>query len=108
MGPFCYLCFVFVFAIPSCLFLAALQSPAGKGLNFGSLINVYLFNSFATPFGSTLMSSIKENGLAPSESASRVKAALNCLLQMLAFSFASVLRILSSLSEAIPSASFFK
>ena len=29
---FSYLCFVFVFVILSCLFLAALWSPAGKGL----------------------------------------------------------------------------
>ena len=29
---FCYLCFVFVFVKLSCLFLAALRSPAGKGL----------------------------------------------------------------------------
>ena len=29
---FCDLCFVFVFVIQSCLFFAALWSPAGKGL----------------------------------------------------------------------------
>ena len=32
MDLFCYLCFVFVFVIMSCLFLTALRSPAGKGL----------------------------------------------------------------------------
>ena len=32
VDPFCYLCFVFVFVILSCLFPAALWSPAGKGL----------------------------------------------------------------------------
>ena len=32
VGPFCYLSFVFVFAILPCLFLAALWSPAEKGL----------------------------------------------------------------------------
>ena len=29
---FCYLCFVFFFILLSCLFLAALWSPAGKGM----------------------------------------------------------------------------
>ena len=29
---FCYLCFMFVFIILSCLLLADLRSPAGKGL----------------------------------------------------------------------------
>ena len=29
---FCYLCFMFTFGMLSCLFLAALWSPAGKGL----------------------------------------------------------------------------
>ena len=32
MDQFCYLCFVFDFGILSCLFLAALRSPAGKVL----------------------------------------------------------------------------
>ena len=67
-------------------------------------------NSLATPFGSTVMSPIEENGLAPfaggSESSSRVKADWNCLLQMLAFSLESVLRIPFSLSDVIPYASF--
>ena len=37
VNPFSYLCFVFV--ILSCLSLAALWSPAGKGLSpFGSLV----------------------------------------------------------------------
>ena len=34
VAPFCHLCFVFVFVILSFLFLAALWSPAGKGLTF--------------------------------------------------------------------------
>ena len=34
MDPICYLCFVFVFVILSCLFVAALWSPAGKGLTY--------------------------------------------------------------------------
>ena len=63
-----------------------------------------------TPFGSTVMSPMEENGLAPfeggSESSSRVKADWNCLLQMLAFSLESVLRIPFSLSDVIPYASF--
>ena len=67
-------------------------------------------NSLATPFGSTVMSPMKENGLAPfeggSESSSHVKADWNCLLQMWAFSSESVLRILFSLSDGIPNASF--
>ena len=65
-------------------------------------------NSLATPFGSTVMSPMEENGLAPfeggSESPLRVKADWNCRLQMSAFSFASVLRILFSLSDVIPNA----
>ena len=52
----------------------------------------------------------EENGLAPfdggSESSSRVKADWNCLLQMLAFSLESVLRIPFSLSDMISNASF--
>ena len=36
MDHFCYLCFVFVML--SCLFVAALWSPAGKGLALGSLM----------------------------------------------------------------------
>ena len=32
VDPFCYLCFVFVFVILSCLFHAVLWPPAGKGL----------------------------------------------------------------------------
>ena len=56
------------------------------------------------------MSPMEENGLAPfeggSESSSRVKADWNCLLQMLAFSLESVLRIPFSLSDVIPYASF--
>ena len=53
-----------------------------------------------------------ENRLAPfeggSESPSCVKADWNCLLNILAFSFVSVLRILFSLSEVIPNASFLR
>ena len=58
-----------------------------------------------TPFGSTVMSPMEENGLAPSEggggseSSLRVKADWNCLLQMLAFSLEIVLRIPFSLSD---------
>ena len=32
VDPFCYKCFTFVFIILSCLFLAALWTPAVKGL----------------------------------------------------------------------------
>ena len=53
---------------------------------------------------------MEANGLAPfeggSESSSRVKADWNCLLQMLAFSLESVLKIPFSLSDVIPYASF--
>ena len=53
---------------------------------------------------------MEENGLAllegESDSSSRVKADWNCLLQMLAFSLESVLRIPFSLSDVIPNASF--
>ena len=72
-------------------------------------------NSLATPFGSTVMSPMGENGLAPleggSESPSRVKADWNGLLHIvyiLAFPFISVLRISFSLSDVIPNASFLR
>ena len=69
------------------------------------------------PFGSTVISSMDEYGLAPlfvffflggggAESASLVKAAWNCLLLLLALPFASVLRIPFSVNEVVPSASF--
>ena len=65
-------------------------------------------NSLAIPFRSTVMSLMEENRLAPfeggSESSSRVKADWNCLLQMLAFSLESVLRISFSLGDVV----FFK
>ena len=32
VDAFCYLCFMFLFGMLSCLFLAALLLPAGKGL----------------------------------------------------------------------------
>ena len=32
VDPFCYLCFIFILIMLSCLLLAALWSPAGKGL----------------------------------------------------------------------------
>ena len=52
------------------------------------------------------------NGLVPlrgiSESDSRVKADLNCLLQMFALSRVSVFKILFSLCEVIPNASFLR
>ena len=38
MDPFCYLCFMF--GMLSCLFIAALWSPTGKGLHLGSLVCV--------------------------------------------------------------------
>ena len=69
-----------------------------------------LSNSLATSFGSTVMSPIEENRLAPfkggSESSSRVKADWNCPLQILAFSLESVLRIQMSRSEVVPNTSF--
>ena len=37
MDPFCYLCFVSVML--SCLFIAALWSPAGKSWPLGSLVD---------------------------------------------------------------------
>ena len=53
---------------------------------------------------------MEANGLAPfeggSESSLHVKADWNCLLQMLAFSLESVLKIPFSLSDVIPYASF--
>ena len=63
-----------------------------------------------TPFVSTVMSPMEENGLAPfedrSDPSSRGKADWNFLLQMLPFSLESVLRIPFSLSDVIPNASF--
>ena len=82
-------------------------SPSGAG----ALCTFSPSNSLATPFGSTVMSPIGENGLAPledgSESPSRVKADGNCLLHILAFSFISVLRISFSLSDVIRNARLF-
>ena len=43
MNNFCYLCFVFVML--SCMFIAALWSPAGKGQPLGSLV-CYVFLCF--------------------------------------------------------------
>ena len=67
--------------------------------------------SVATRFGSTVISPMEENGLAPfeggSESASRVKADWNCWLEISAFSLESVFRIPFSLSDVILNASFF-
>ena len=40
VDPLWYLCFVFVFVIRSCLFIAALWSPAGKGLT--SWLSLYV------------------------------------------------------------------
>ena len=37
MDPFCYFCFMFVFVILFCLFLAVLWSPAGQA-PLGSLV----------------------------------------------------------------------
>ena len=42
MDPFCYLCFLY--NMLSCMFIAALWSPAGKGLNSGSPVcDVFLY-----------------------------------------------------------------
>ena len=46
MDLFCYLCFVFMFVILSFLFLTAMCSPAGKGLNFW----LYLLEMFSCVF----------------------------------------------------------
>ena len=40
MNLFCFLCFVFV--LFSCLFIAALWSPAGKGLTLALALDVLL------------------------------------------------------------------
>ena len=46
---FCYLCFMFVFVMLSCLFLAALWSPAGKGLTsrLSCVLSFLLFCHFS-------------------------------------------------------------
>ena len=38
MDLFCYLCFMLVFVMPSCLFLVALLSPSGRCWPLGSLV----------------------------------------------------------------------
>ena len=63
------------------------------------------------PFGSTVMCPMEENNrLAPlegrSETPSCVTPDSNCLLQMSAFSFESVLRIPFSRSDVIPNTTF--
>ena len=49
VDPFCYLCFIFVFVMLSYLFLAALLSPAGKGLT--SWLSCVVFFVFLSLFG---------------------------------------------------------
>ena len=52
MDPFCYLCVMFVFVMPYCLFLAALLSPAGKGLTSWLSCVLYCLFVFVTfPYG---------------------------------------------------------
>ena len=81
------------------------MSPSGQG----ALCTWSPSNSLATPFESTDISPMGENGLAPfeggSESVSSVKADRNCQLQISAFSLVSVFRIPFSLSNVIPNAS---
>ena len=83
------------------------MSPSGPGV----LCTLSPSNSLATPFRSTVIFCMEENGLAPfegrSESASRVNADWNCRLQKSAFSLVSVFRIPFSLSGMIPNASVF-
>ena len=82
-------------------------SPSGPG----ALCTLSQSNSLATPFGSTFISPMEENGLDPFEGrsgfASHVTADLNCRLQISAFSLVSVFRISLFLSDVIPNASFF-
>ena len=63
-----------------------------------------------TPLGSTVILAMGVNGLVPlhgiSESDSRVKADLNCSLQMFALARLSVFKIPFSLREVIPNVSF--
>ena len=54
VDPICYLCFMFVFALLSCLFLAALLSPAGKRaylLAFLCVVFSCVFVSFPNMYG---------------------------------------------------------
>ena len=46
MDHFCYLCFVFVMF--SCLFIAALWSPVGKGLASSALLYAMIYCGFVT------------------------------------------------------------
>ena len=77
----------------------------------GALCTFSLSNSLVKYFGSTVMSPMGENGLAPlegeSESPLRVNADWNCILHILAFFFIYVSRIPFSLSDITPNASFF-
>ena len=63
-----------------------------------------------TTFRTTVLSSMEENRLAQFEGGSDspllVKIDWNCLIQFLAFSFVSVLRITFSPNDVIPNASF--
>ena len=67
-------------------------SPSGPD----ALCTFSLSNSLVKPLGSTVMSSMGENGLAPlegeSESPLHLKADWNCLLHILTFCFIYVLR----------------
>ena len=49
MNHFCYLCFVFVMI--SCLFIAALWPPAGKGLTYWLYVCDVLLCFVTYPFG---------------------------------------------------------
>ena len=49
MDNFCYLCFVFIML--SCLFIAAMWSPAGKGLAFWLLFVMFNCVFVTYPYG---------------------------------------------------------
>ena len=51
MDPLYYLSFMFVFDMPSCLFLAALSSPAGKSRSLGSLLSYVFLRFVSFPYG---------------------------------------------------------
>ena len=51
MGPFCYLCFVFVFVMLSCLFPAAFWSPAGYGLTSWRSCVMFSCAFVTSPYG---------------------------------------------------------
>ena len=76
MDPFCYLCFIYVFAILSCLFLSTLWLPAGNKLTSC----LFCAKRFLV-------------SLSLSHTVSWASCAVDCIYQFLIFAFWLTLRV---------------